>query len=428
MENEEKRLSVANIIDEEDRVTVLEGKVPEEHSGTITYPELVDLNDRITVLEGGTPSDNGLSLTELLYFEDRIEELEEKQDDVTLTYNINGGTGSIDPVTVDAGTEVTLDSGSSITAPEHQVFVGWGDTDSTLPEDKLPAKITMTANKTVYAIYQGEPVTLTYDLNGGSGTVPAETTTYGASITLNDGSEITAPSGKEFFGWGETSSATQSEKLPASITLTEDKTIYAIYKTSAVVLTLDYNGALTADGQTAEYKSGPAPYTFVDNMGQYAENHFMDLNTPITENVNVFKAFTSTKNDLSTAVSFTSPGYTINEDTTLYAYWDNTHAWFQFWDNNNTGIRLTFQGEEEMPSMMFKELSSNGSQVPSLTVTTGSTSEDNFYIAYGDMWNAVPLSTFNNAHPGFYNSGTFDFSVLGSQFKNISIFTRSVSR
>lgn len=153
MNDDNKRLSVENLIDDENRVTVLEGDTPEEHSGTLTYNELTELDDRITVLEGETPEEKELRINDLLYFDDRITALEEKQDDVTLTYNVNGGTGTVDPVTVDSGTEVTLNDGSGITAPDSKAFAGWGETDSALPADKLPDKITLTANKTVYAIY-----------------------------------------------------------------------------------------------------------------------------------------------------------------------------------------------------------------------------------------------------------------------------------
>ena len=42
-----------------------------------------------------------------------------------VSYNANGGTGTIDPVTVDAGESITVDNGSTLTAPEDKTFAGW---------------------------------------------------------------------------------------------------------------------------------------------------------------------------------------------------------------------------------------------------------------------------------------------------------------
>ena len=48
----------------------------------------------------------------------------------TVTYDANGGTGTIDPVEVTAGESITLSDGTGLTAPEGFVFVGWAKTDS----------------------------------------------------------------------------------------------------------------------------------------------------------------------------------------------------------------------------------------------------------------------------------------------------------
>jgi len=43
----------------------------------------------------------------------------------TVSYNVNGGTGTITDVTVIAGNSITLNDGSSLTAPEGKTFSGW---------------------------------------------------------------------------------------------------------------------------------------------------------------------------------------------------------------------------------------------------------------------------------------------------------------
>lgn len=69
----------------------------------------------------------------------------------TLSYNVNGGTGSIDSATVPAGATV-LDSGSGITPPEGYTFKGWGTTDSATECVESPYMIT--ENTTLYAVYE----------------------------------------------------------------------------------------------------------------------------------------------------------------------------------------------------------------------------------------------------------------------------------
>ena len=69
---------------------------------------------------------------------------------VTLTYNANGGTGSVSPATVAAGTEVTLDAGSGLSYEGH-TFAGWGDSASATEAVASPYKVT--ENTTLYALW-----------------------------------------------------------------------------------------------------------------------------------------------------------------------------------------------------------------------------------------------------------------------------------
>lgn len=74
---------------------------------------------------------------------------------LTVTYNANGGTGSVDPVTVGAGSSVALSDGTGLTAPEGKVFDGWATTnDAEAPDVESP--YTPTANVTLYAVYVTE--------------------------------------------------------------------------------------------------------------------------------------------------------------------------------------------------------------------------------------------------------------------------------
>ena len=73
-----------------------------------------------------------------------------------------------------------------------------------------------------------EKYTVTYDANGGSGTIEPVEVTVGESITLNDGSGLTAPEGKEFLGWAKTDSA-QSATVTSPFTPDKDTILYAVW-------------------------------------------------------------------------------------------------------------------------------------------------------------------------------------------------------
>ena len=69
---------------------------------------------------------------------------------------------------------------------------------------------------------------MTYDENGGTGSIESVTVNAGDSITLSDGTGLTAPEGKSFVGWAKTSSA-QSATVTSPFTPTGDVTLYAVY-------------------------------------------------------------------------------------------------------------------------------------------------------------------------------------------------------
>lgn len=74
----------------------------------------------------------------------------------------------------------------------------------------------------------GESYRVTYDLMGGTGSVDDETVTAGESVTLEDGTNITPPSGKEFSGWATNASATVPN-VTSPYTPSGDVTLYAVY-------------------------------------------------------------------------------------------------------------------------------------------------------------------------------------------------------
>lgn len=144
----------------------------------------------------------------------------------TVSYDANGGTGTITNATVIAGNSVVLDDGSGLTAPENKIFGGWATTSSA-EESDVSSPYTPHANTTLYAVWL-DTYTVTYSANGGTGTIDAVTVVAGNSITLSDGTGLTAPENKTFGGWATTDSAEEPD-VTSPYTPEASVTLYAVW-------------------------------------------------------------------------------------------------------------------------------------------------------------------------------------------------------
>ena len=79
-----------------------------------------------------------------------------------------------------------------------------------------------------YFAASGTTYRVTYDLMGGTGSVDDETVNAGSSVVLEDGTNVTPPSGKVFSGWANNPSAT-TPNVTSPYTPSGDITLYAVY-------------------------------------------------------------------------------------------------------------------------------------------------------------------------------------------------------
>ena len=164
----------------------------------------------------------------------------------TLTFNANGGSGTMAPI-ADLTGEYTLPS-NGFTAPSGKQFKGW----SLTTDGAIVTKVDMTENRTVYAIWKEIPVTkytLTFDANGGSGTMAPIADLTGEYDLPSNG--FTAPSGKQFKGW----SLTTDGAIVTKVDMTENKTVYAIWEDIIYSYEfLESTGEQTIDGKANSFK------------------------------------------------------------------------------------------------------------------------------------------------------------------------------
>ena len=150
----------------------------------------------------------------------------------TVTFDANGHGTTPSAQTVEYGKTATQPDALSETG---YVFGGWY-TDSSC-EDSYVFDFTTAIYEdlTLYAKWTEATYTVSYDANGGSGTIGSSTVAYGATVTLPDGSSLTAPEdGLTFSCWCTSSDGTGACYAGnATATITDDTTFYAIWANSS---------------------------------------------------------------------------------------------------------------------------------------------------------------------------------------------------
>ena len=98
------------------------------------------------------------------------------------------------------------------------------------PRNNLSIDANGTYDVTQYAgvVVDVDVLTVTYDANGGTGTVAAVNVAAGDSITLSDGTGLTAPEGKEFAGWATEATAEEPD-VTSPYTPSASVTLHAVY-------------------------------------------------------------------------------------------------------------------------------------------------------------------------------------------------------
>ena len=159
----------------------------------------------------------------------------------TITYSANGGSGT--PVrTSDSYTygsaPLTLPAGTGLTRAGF-TFSGWSESTSGSTVDN--SYIT-SQSRTLYALWTGARYLITYDVNGGTGSVADATYTFGdPGITLNNGGALSRY-GYTFAGWKNLAGTTVSG---APFTTSEDLTLYAIWTPKNIAITYARGSAVS---------------------------------------------------------------------------------------------------------------------------------------------------------------------------------------
>ena len=139
----------------------------------------------------------------------------------TVSFDANGGTGTMADVTGISGSYTLPANG--FTAPSGKQFKGWATSASGTVI--TGTSITVSADTKLYAIWEPIPATeytITFDVNGGSGTIPSQTT---SGQKLSSLPTATRSGRYSFDGWY--TAASGGTQITTTYTFSANTTVYA---------------------------------------------------------------------------------------------------------------------------------------------------------------------------------------------------------
>ena len=175
--------------------------------------------------------------------------------EVTISFDPNGGTGTMQPMKVKSGENFTLPE-CTFTPPEGKEFAGWLAANGTVyPAGDIVFSTTDSVLKATWKDKEVAEVTISFDPNGGTGTMQPMKVKSGENFTLPE-CTFTPPEGKEFAGW----LAANGTVYPAGdiVFSTTDSVLKATWKdkeVAEVTISFDPNGG-TGTMQPMKVKSG----------------------------------------------------------------------------------------------------------------------------------------------------------------------------
>ena len=168
------------------------------------------------------------SQTVLLY-----EKAEESKEEYKIVFNANGGSGTMETISIKAETSIVLPTNTF--KRTNYYFIGWSTTeDGEVMFKNADIFQGLYSDITLYAVWQQNPIpeksTITFNANGGNGVMEKLTVTVDTSMKLS--ANTFTRTGYTFAGWAEEKDGTKKYDNQAEITLENDDGIilYAVWE------------------------------------------------------------------------------------------------------------------------------------------------------------------------------------------------------
>lgn len=174
--------------------------------------------------------------------------------DYTLSYNANGGSGAPSSQTGTGVGSYTFPISNAKPTRSGYTFLGWSLSSTATAASYQPGgSITLTADDTLYAVWEINTYTVSYNANGGSGAPSNQTKTYGVTLTLSN----TKPTrtGYTFSAWNTAQNGSGTSYAPGgSYTANAAVTLYAQWTVNTYVVTFDaQGGSVTPASKSVTY-------------------------------------------------------------------------------------------------------------------------------------------------------------------------------
>ena len=160
----------------------------------------------------------------------------------TVTFNTDGGTGTVAPMTAEAGTVITLPSADGLSR-QYYTFTAW---ETGGKQYNQGADFTVNADTVFTAVWTRNTITVTYEANHESVTSSTHTQTVDAGrfFRLPENPFNNSPDGQILYGWALTQTPEESDILKPNTDSFADEadiTFYAVWKSSSEVVSLTWN-------------------------------------------------------------------------------------------------------------------------------------------------------------------------------------------
>ena len=152
--------------------------------------------------------------------------------EITISFDPNGGTGTMQPMKVKSGEEFKLPK-CTFTPPEGKEFAGWLAVNGKVyPAGEIVSSVGSSVLKATWKDAGAAEITISFNPNGGTGSMQPMKVKSGENFTLPE-CTYTPPEGKEFAGW----LAVNGNVYPAGnvATFSIDQTLKATWKDKAEV-------------------------------------------------------------------------------------------------------------------------------------------------------------------------------------------------
>ena len=263
----------------------------------------------------------------------------------TVTFNAGGGTGTVDPMTAEAGTAITLPSADGLSR-QYYTFTAWETGGKQYnPDDQF----TVSADTVFTAVWTRNTITVTYKANHESVTPSTHTETVdaGGMFWLSGNPFVNSPDGQILYGWALTQTPEESGILKSNTEYTAgetDITFYAVWKSSSDVISLTWN------------KNG------AEILSPYLEESDLFPTTLTSDTTFTFPAYAVTKKPASGANPFLLTGLTVTTaDGTMVAVSKQTNSesglseWSFTTGSKNLNITLNWE-EVSYPSVTISQI------------------------------------------------------------------------